>query len=161
QTCALPISVEIYLPKDTFYTFPELKKVEGRGRKVTLRDIPFDRIPLHLKGGSIIPLRVESAMTTYELRKKDFELIVAPDAHGNAKGQLWIDDGDKLGGWSKKSDGTLVTFEVKRGKLTAKAVEGKGLQGVKIVRVKVAGDKVRTKEIRGGWNGVGTLTVDL
>lgn len=100
-------------------------------------------------------------MTTFELRKKDFELVVAPDAHGLASGQLWVDDGDRLGGWKVGGGGSLVTFEAARGRLTARVVEGKGLQGVKIVRVRVAGERVKVREVRGGWDGSGVLTVDI
>jgi alpha-glucosidase len=32
-------------------------------------------------------------MTTTELRNKDFEFVVAPDAKGTAAGSLYVDDG--------------------------------------------------------------------
>ena len=51
---------------------------------------------MHIRGGSIIPLRTKSANTTTALRKLDFELLVAPDKEGRAKGELYLDDGDSL-----------------------------------------------------------------
>ncbi|KAL7272720.1 hypothetical protein RUND412_004462 [Rhizina undulata] len=89
-------SVEIYLPEGIWYEWEGLAKVVSGGRNFTLSDVPFDRIPLHVKGGSILPLRVESGMTTTETRSKGFELLVAPDANGAAYGTLYLDDGVSL-----------------------------------------------------------------
>ena len=88
--------VSIYLPKDIFYDFFTHERVVGEGATVDLTDVAFTTIPLHIRGGSIIPLRAESANTTTELRKKDFELWVAVDAEGCASGSLYLDEGDKL-----------------------------------------------------------------
>jgi alpha-glucosidase len=51
---------------------------------------------VHIRGGSIIPLRISGAKTTTALRKLDFELLIAPDRKGNAKGELYLDDGEDL-----------------------------------------------------------------
>lgn len=85
-------SVTIYLPKDKFYNFATLMPVEGAGQHVTLTDINFTAIPLHIRGGAVLPLRA-GAMTTTELRATDFEFVVAPRADGKAKGVLYVDDG--------------------------------------------------------------------
>jgi alpha-glucosidase len=68
----------------------------GNGSYITLTDISFTEIPVHIRGGSIIPLRVSGANTTTALRKLDFELLVAPDKEGKARGQLYLDDGESL-----------------------------------------------------------------
>src|ERR1700735_1383447 len=62
-------SVSIYLPQDIFYDFETLSPVYGTGSFITLSDVPFTKIPLHIKGGSVLPLRALSAMTTTALRK--------------------------------------------------------------------------------------------
>jgi len=49
-----------------------------------------------IRGGSILPTQ-KPGVTTTESRKNDFELIVALDEAGNAKGELYWDDGDSLG----------------------------------------------------------------
>jgi len=49
-----------------------------------------------IRGGSILPTQ-KPGVTTTESRKNDFELIVALDETGNAKGELYWDDGDSLG----------------------------------------------------------------
>ena len=90
------ISVSIYLPKDRFYDFNTLAPVEGTGSVVTLNNVDLTQIPIHIKGGVVLPLRVESTMTTTALRMKDFELVVAPNSVGEASGQLYADDGESL-----------------------------------------------------------------
>jgi alpha-glucosidase len=86
-------SVSIYLPKDRFYDFATLAPVDGTGRYVTLSNISFSEIPLHIRGGAVLPLRAASAMTTTELRAEDFQFIVAPSTDGTANGTLYVDDG--------------------------------------------------------------------
>jgi len=85
--------VTIYLPKDKFYDFATLKPVEGTGQHVTLTDVNFTTIPLHIRGGAVLPLRAAGAMTTTELRAIDFEFVVAAGAYGTASGTLYVDDG--------------------------------------------------------------------
>ena len=127
-------SVSIYLPKDIFYDFDTLSVVEGTGSFVTLSDIPFTKIPLHIKGGAILPLRAQSAMTTTALRKKDFEFIVAPDIRGEATGTLYIDDGESI----TPASFTDVNLRFKDGKLDMWGVFGYA-SGVNISLVRFLG----------------------
>ncbi|KAK3213510.1 hypothetical protein GRF29_28g146154 [Pseudopithomyces chartarum] len=106
--------VSIYLPKDTFYDFFTHERVIGAGETVNLTDVAFTTIPLHIRGGSIIPLRAESANTTTELRKKDFELWVAVDEEGCASGSLYLDEGDKL----EQPETSEIEFSYKDGELS-------------------------------------------
>lgn len=95
-------SVKIYLPDDLFYDFATRKPVRGKGEWVELNDVPYDRIPLYIRGGCAVPLRTESAMTTTELREKGFEILVAPGLDGKARGSLYVDDGETLDGGKLK-----------------------------------------------------------
>ncbi|KAF8814168.1 hypothetical protein BYT27DRAFT_7130231 [Phlegmacium glaucopus] len=113
-------SVSIYLPQDVFYDFDTFSPVGGAGSFITLSDVPFTKIPLHIKGGAILPLRAQSAMTTTALRKNDFEFIVAPDTQGEAFGTLYIDDGESI----KPDSFTDVNLEFKDGKLKVWGVFG-------------------------------------
>jgi alpha-glucosidase len=85
--------VDIYLPKDQFYDFFTFEPVSGTGARTTLSDVAFTQIPVYIKGGAIIPIRVDGANTTTALRALDFNLIVAPSVNGTASGQLYLDDG--------------------------------------------------------------------
>ncbi|KAF1921639.1 alpha-glucosidase-like protein [Ampelomyces quisqualis] len=89
-------SVSIYVPNATFYDFWTLQRVQGNGSYMNLTNIGFDTIPLHIRGGAILPLRAESANTTTELRKQDFVLWIAPNSTNQALGTLYLDDGDSI-----------------------------------------------------------------
>jgi len=86
-------SVDIYVPKATFYDFFTLDVVNGTGSTVTINDVGYDTMPLHIRGGAVIPLRTGEAMTVNENRQLPFHLVIAPNATGTAEGYLRLDDG--------------------------------------------------------------------
>ena len=94
-------AVSIYLPNGTFYDWWTLEQIQGTGSWINITDVGFDSIPLHIRGGAILPLRAESANTTTELRKQDFVIWIAPNSTGQAYGTLYLDDGDSI-----EQDGT-------------------------------------------------------
>ena len=89
-------AVSIYLPNGTFYDWWTLEQIQGTGSWINITDVGFDSIPLHIRGGAILPLRAESANTTTELRKQDFVIWIAPNSTGQAYGTLYLDDGDSI-----------------------------------------------------------------
>ncbi|CAG8456280.1 3233_t:CDS:10 [Acaulospora colombiana] len=56
---------------------------------------PLHEMPLHIRGGYVIPM-TRPGMTTTECRKENYYLLVALDADGKAKGSLYLDDGESL-----------------------------------------------------------------
>ncbi|RTE78490.1 hypothetical protein BHE90_007025 [Fusarium euwallaceae] len=88
-------SVNFYLPDDIFYEWGTGKPVRGRGEYVDA-EVDVTDITIHYKGGIIYPQRVESANTTTALRKKGFNVVIAPGLDGSAKGSLYLDDGESL-----------------------------------------------------------------
>ncbi|KZW01941.1 glycoside hydrolase family 31 protein [Exidia glandulosa HHB12029] len=129
-------SVTFYLPKDKFYDFKTFAPIEGKGANVTLNDVAFTDIPVYIRGGTVLPLRAKSAMTTTALRKNDFQIVVAPAADGTASGKLYVDDGVSL----KQKATTEVSFKYAKGRLTVTGHFGYKL-GVKISSVTVLGVK--------------------
>jgi alpha-glucosidase len=97
-------AVDVYLPKDVYYDFWTGKQVVGDGKTVRVEVPALEDIPVYIKGGSVVPLRVEAANTTAELRTRNFEVVVAPGSDGKARGQLYFDDGESLDVGDNKSD---------------------------------------------------------
>lgn len=127
-------SVELYLPQDTFYDWYTLEQIQGTGEFITVTEQTLTDIPLYIRGGAIIPLRTESAMTTKELRDKDFNLLIALDSNGQGRGQLYLDDGVSL----QQNATTLVQFSYADGKLVAEGTFGYGT-GVVISNITLLG----------------------
>ncbi|KAL4809285.1 glycosyl hydrolases family 31-domain-containing protein [Aspergillus unguis] len=109
-------SVTAYFPKDVFYDWYTGAALHGQGASITLSNIDITHIPIHVRGGSIIPARASGAMTTTELRTKPFQLIVAPGVDGTATGDLYLDDGDSL----EQTETANIQFEYRDGYLSIK-----------------------------------------
>ena len=128
-------TVEIYLPNDIFYDWNNgFSPVRGNAANVTLSDVDFNTIPLHIRGGFILPLRAESANTTTELRKKAFQLLIAPGLDGSASGSLYLDEGDLL----EQPLRTFINFTYSGGSLSMTGTYGYQA-GVNIEAVTVLG----------------------
>lgn len=104
-------SVEAYLPNDLFYDWYTGLPVRGTGANVTLDNIDKTDIPIHIRGGSIIPLRKTSANTTTALRQNGFEILIAPGLDGKASGSLYLDDGESL----EQNSTAEIKFEYENG----------------------------------------------
>lgn len=89
-------TVSFYLPHSKWYDFATQKPVSGAGTTVTFTQVAETDIPILIRGGSITPLRMKSAMTTTALRGQDFEFWIAPGEDGRASGSLYLDDGESL-----------------------------------------------------------------
>ena len=124
-------SVTIYLPNDIFYDFLTFQPVHGAGSNITLDNVNFTSIPVHIRGGVVLPLRIEGAMTTKALRSNDFELIVAPGLDGTATGSLYVDDGVSI----SPASSTTVTMNFSDAKLTVNGTFDYAT-GVKVAQVR-------------------------
>lgn len=152
-------SVDVYFPDDIFYDWYTGAQVNTTGGYTTLTDQNLTDIPLFLRGGVIVPLRAESAMTTTELRQKDFELVIPLGADGTARGQLYLDDGVSL-----DQDGatTLVQFEYADGKLAATGSFGYG-DAVNVAKVTILGGSASgnsTAVMKDALSGAVSFNVD-
>jgi len=90
----------LYLPTGTrwysiAYDMPWETEVEVSSGWVEV-DTPIDVLPLHLAGGSIIPLQVPD-VTTELSRRNPFQLMIALDGNYQANGEMFYDDGDAIG----------------------------------------------------------------
>lgn len=135
-------SVSIYLPEDNYYDWYTHKVIHG-GKTHTFTDVDTTTIPLLIRSGIIIPARAESANTTTELRKKSFELLVPLNEHGEAKGELYIDDGVSV---TQKTGGvTDLTFTYSKGVLSVNGTFA--IDAIPhISKVTVLGESCKTKK---------------
>lgn len=126
-------SVDVYLPDDLFYDWYTHEQIQGIGEKHTFEDVDTTHIPLLIRSGVILPLRESSANTTTALRQKNFELVIPLDKNGEARGELYVDDGDSI---DPESNGGVswIQFSYKNGELK---VDGKFEHDVPVVISKI------------------------
>jgi alpha-glucosidase len=108
-------SVTFYLPKGIWYDLFSRKSIQAEESMITYFNVPDTDISVLVRGGSIVPMRVQSANTTRALRDKDFELLIAPDENGNASGTLYLDDGESL----EQAETSLIKFSFDGSKIKA------------------------------------------
>ncbi|KAF1911411.1 alpha-glucosidase precursor [Ampelomyces quisqualis] len=153
--------VNYYVPEDTWYDFWTHKKLEQSRGWATEGNVTATDIPIHIRGGSIIPMRANSANTTKALRQQDFVLLVAPDKDGKAHGTLYLDEGEKI----EQPNVSNIEFTFADGKLRTtgsfnyKAAKGESIKvaSVIILGQNQAGKKgnfdadKKTVEVKGSW----------
>ena len=84
-------SVEGYFPKSSRW-YDWYSGVELLDGPYKLLQAPLEHIPVHIRGGYIIPCQ-KPALTTHLSRLQPYYLIVALDHQFKAKGDIFIDDG--------------------------------------------------------------------
>jgi alpha-glucosidase len=133
-------TVTFYLPNDVFYDYWTYKLIKepSAGANVTTSNLTYTDIPVHIRGGSIIPHRVASGNTTKALRKQDFMILVAPDHDSKASGRLYLDDGESL----EQASTSEISFTFDNGKFSATGdfgYAGKDGESVTVAKVVVIG----------------------
>ncbi|KAG0221533.1 hypothetical protein BGX31_009758 [Mortierella sp. GBA43] len=102
------------------------KMAQGKASsKVFDMDAPLDKIPVHLRGGHILPRAgIESGeliRTTSQVRKAPIEILVALDETECAHGEYYHDDDSYA-----RADGTLVKWEARPGLFTMSSFAANG-----------------------------------
>jgi alpha-glucosidase len=135
-------SLSYYLPDDIFYEWGTGKPVRGRGEYVSAQ-VDYTDITIHYKGGIIYPQRIESANTTTALRKKGFNIVIAPGLDGSAEGSLYLDDGKSV----VQDAVSEIDFKYAKGKFSMTG-SFEYDAGVNIETVTVLGVKQKPKGLR-------------
>lgn len=151
-------SVSFYVPSGVWYDLFTRKAVQGAGSTITYSSVPDTDIPVLVHGGSIVPMRLESANTTRALRDKPFELLVAPESDGSASGSLYLDDGESL----EQSGTSKIKFMLSESTLKAEGTFGfPTVLQIKSVTIMGSGDPESyelNKSFHSGWSvDVGSL----
>ncbi|ORY93432.1 alpha glucosidase [Syncephalastrum racemosum] len=122
--------VDAQFPKGLWYDWYDYESVIHGETEKTL-DAPLTHIPLHIRGGAILPLKTPkySVQETYET---PYSLLIALDENSQAEGRLYIDDGHSL----KQEATSDISFSFKDGKLQAKGTFGyKAAEKLEIIKV--------------------------
>jgi len=89
------VSVNAYFPSAVWYDWYTGLAITNVVPGNATLNAPINYIPIHIRGGSIIPTQAP-ALTTTKSRENPLTLIVAPDASNTAYGILYMDDGESL-----------------------------------------------------------------
>lgn len=122
-----------------------MSAIHSKGQWVTL-PAPLDTINVHLRAGHIIPLQ-GPGLTTTESRKQPMALLAALTVNGEARGELFWDDGESLG-VLERGDYTEVTFLARNNTIVSELVRvtGEGA-GLPLRRVTVLGVAVAPSQV--------------
>jgi len=111
-------NVTAYFPKDVYYDyFTGALMPPGNN----LLQAPLTFVPLHIRGGFVVPTQ-QPSLTTTASRLNPFALFVALDSNGQAQGSLYLDDGESLDSINSTIYG-LVSYSVANGKLSSTVME--------------------------------------
>lgn len=75
-----------------WYDWYSLQKVDAAAGENKTLQAPLVHQPIHVRGGSIIPMQ-KAGNTTKTSRKMPWSLLIALDKDGEAQGELYLDDG--------------------------------------------------------------------
>lgn len=82
---------------DILYDLWTYALVSGYGANIMITDQGLTDIPLHMRRGVTLPMRVAGANTATTRRRQDFMLLVPVGVDGTVSGELYPDEGDPNG----------------------------------------------------------------
>lgn len=122
--------------RETWYDWYNHTAVPVPSQANTTIDAPLGHIPVYVRGGSVLPLQ-QQALTTRDARHSPWDILVALDNNGDAKGDLYLDDGVSV-----HPNATLtVQFAVQNRTLDAAVSRGGWVDGNSLQNITVWGVK--------------------
>merc|ERR1711907_56294 len=101
-------NVDVYFPADSkWYDILDGREtilVQRQGQTVSI-PAPLDKIPVFIKGGSILPQKMRLRRSASLMYHDPFTITVAPNTQGNSHGTLYLDDEKTLAHESIASGG--------------------------------------------------------
>ena len=114
----------VYLPEDIWYDWHDRAAVDG-GRSVDV-DAPLERLPLFLRGGSVVPIR-EPTQTVQPGTPKELTYRAALDTEGYAAGRWFDVDADVMREPTVATDGETLQIDLGDSRSATVTVEVWGL----------------------------------
>ncbi|XP_050706876.1 maltase-glucoamylase-like isoform X2 [Eriocheir sinensis] len=136
----------VYFPQDAWYDYYSGAPVDFPGERVIV-PAPRDTIPLHIRGGSILPTQ-RPAQNTAISRQMPVGLIVAIGWDRRASGQLFWDDGEMINSVAEKKY-SLVEFSFVQHTLTGvvRANTNEDLKGLTLADLEFLGVEKPPSEV--------------
>lgn len=89
-------SVHAYFPAGRWFDWYTHEKVVDAEKGLFMKlDAPLHKIPVHLRGGNIIPIQAPQT-TVHETSQGPLSVLVALDSEDRARGNLYHDDGRSM-----------------------------------------------------------------
>ena len=115
------LSVALYFPPARWYNLytGDVTSQDG-GHWSSEAVLPYTNIPLHVRGGAILPLQRPALNTTFS-RLNKMALIAALDTRGSARGSLFWDDGTSRDTFNR-GNYAHITFDASGGQLNGSVI---------------------------------------
>lgn len=147
------VNQTIYLPDDEiYYDYETYSKIQGKGNKVI--DAPLEKIPVLIKGGSIIPRKDRYRRSSKLMKFDPYTLIISLNKENEAQGKLYIDDEETFN--YEQGEYLYIDFQLKDSKLTSEVISGAFKTNIKVEKILIIGDidinNSNVKQNENTWN---------
>ncbi|TDH67550.1 hypothetical protein CCR75_004934 [Bremia lactucae] len=105
-----------YHPSGVWYDIFSYSKILSSGGLVTTKVSLYD-MPVHIRGGKILAMH-QAALTSTAARQTSFDILVALPISMNARGDLYLDDGETI----SNPSATIVKFTASLGSFNSTVV---------------------------------------
>ncbi|KAL5515496.1 hypothetical protein EMCRGX_G000670 [Ephydatia muelleri] len=148
-------SVEAYFPHGRWFNFTDGQELSFPGQSLLLH-APYNFIPLHVRGGSVIPMQTPNTTTT-QSRLNSFQLLIAPDGNQNASGYLYLDDGESLN-TDQTNNYTLLQFALRNNVFSSIVLSSGygGADGAVLESIKTFGIKIKPTNVYLNTTAIGS-----
>lgn len=142
--------VKAYFPKGLWYDYYRriAEPVQSSGGVIPIK-ATIDMIPLHIRGGAIIPHCASGTVTNMQ---NSISLLAASDEYGRANGSLFWDDGDSLDTYPN-GEFVFFKFTMQNNTVSSKLVEGSQAFSQKIKLGVIAVFGLRCQPTKAVFNG--------
>jgi len=150
-------SISVYLPEGIWYDFYKYDAYQGGYHNIPVNE---DTIPVFQRGGTIIPTKQRIRRASTLMKRDPYTLFVALDANNEARGRLYIDDGQSFD--YRKGEFLIVEFTFKNNKLQSKVVNPESTFSTPewVERVVILGSRNRPNSITATSKSVGSKQLE-